>query len=700
MYYTVEKEIRRVQQDVRVQKKLCVLEQQEETNDFMKNNFENVKALEENKDLDMKAVEVRAELDEASGTEVCNICDLKFLRATSLNRHMRVHLTKTDEIVTDEFFESATMENALTTGYPMFFNDQKKKGEVESALTKLVKTVPFQSIHIKPITYQLNPVMKGYDMRRFQCEVCPCSFEEALVLKRHLNIHYLIEAREAPSNCQYCKKHFRKEKNLKTHIKEIHEGKRRKFPCDVCTKVFPRKKSMKRHRYSVHKNYSPDLDLDLNRTDDCTYCKKHFRNQKNLKAHIKEIHEGKRRKLPCGVCTKVFPRKSSMERHMNSVHQNYSPDLDLDLNRTNDDDNKVKENYDSEDLDLKQTTDKINKENEIHSMVATEDDIINKLIEEVDDRKQGNKPKLRHILPKIRMDQYIQCSQCQRWFPSKEDLSNHIEENHMTSTPIEEIYQYKCSDENCLNIKFQNKDSLLLHIQQKHVQLYETYKALLFLKHEYQDTPTKELAKENVNEAKVGSDNLDCAHCHKKFDTWESLSQHITGGTLPSLLLCDASNCESSFMMKCELERHQLEECGLIEREMEGLDTEISQKLWETFGDIASAEIKEVKVENQALDRIGQYMSGYDRIFPSIVSEDMFNEIVPKLFGIPKPYVKSAKMHFACENCPKTFTGKFHLARHNLSRHSGIRISCDDCGKTFTRKDKLNEHKRVVHLTL
>ena len=56
------------------------------------------------------------------------------------------------------------------------------------------------------------------------------------------------------------------------------------------------------------------------------------------------------------------------------------------------------------------------------------------------------------------------------------------------------------------------------------------------------------------------------------------------------------------------------------------------------------------------------------------------------------------KETFDCENCSKTFKNKHHFSRHNLSVHSGIRISCDDFGKTFTRQDKLSEHKRVLHL--
>merc|ERR1712080_6312 len=53
-----------------------------------------------------------------------------------------------------------------------------------------------------------------------------------------------------------------------------------------------------------------------------------------------------------------------------------------------------------------------------------------------------------------------------------------------------------------------------------------------------------------------------------------------------------------------------------------------------------------------------------------------------------------------CPECPKSFTSKAKLARHDTRVHKdGAHNTwqCGKCSKTFTRRKSLNHHNKVVH---
>lgn len=59
---------------------------------------------------------------------------------------------------------------------------------------------------------------------------------------------------------------------------------------------------------------------------------------------------------------------------------------------------------------------------------------------------------------------------------------------------------------------------------------------------------------------------------------------------------------------------------------------------------------------------------------------------------------KSVPRPFTCQECPKAFTTKYYLDRHNKSVHLGELHKCDRCEKGFLSKPYLDRHYKAVHL--
>ena len=110
-------------------------------------------------------------------------------------------------------------------------------------------------------------------------------------------------------NCDSCGKIFRKCKNLKIHVKTIHQG--IKQSCQVCTKEFCNKEDLKTHMKRVHEG-----DQNYNK---CPTCRKPFSRPGNLHTHIKSVHE-KRKDQKCDYCIFYSSRKDALKKHIETVN--------------------------------------------------------------------------------------------------------------------------------------------------------------------------------------------------------------------------------------------------------------------------------------------------------------------------------------------------------------------------------------------
>ena len=92
------------------------------------------------------------------------------------------------------------------------------------------------------------------------------------------------------SSCNECGKSFANKYTLKTHVDEVHLGKRehkgiRDHQCNECNKAYYRKSHLKVHIKYVHRDI---------RDYKCDECSKAFHKKSDLNRHIKTVHRGKK----------------------------------------------------------------------------------------------------------------------------------------------------------------------------------------------------------------------------------------------------------------------------------------------------------------------------------------------------------------------------------------------------------------------
>ena len=109
--------------------------------------------------------------------------------------------------------------------------------------------------------------------------------------------------------CEFCSKNFVALRNLKIHIRIIHEG-RKDHKCGICGKEFGQLAHLKSHMKTVHEGVKDHK---------CHICGKEFGHLKNLKRHIKSVHEGQK-DLKCETCRKEFRQSAHLKSHIKTVH--------------------------------------------------------------------------------------------------------------------------------------------------------------------------------------------------------------------------------------------------------------------------------------------------------------------------------------------------------------------------------------------
>ena len=117
---------------------------------------------------------------------------------------------------------------------------------------------------------------------------------------------------------------------LKTHIKNIHEGK--KFKCNQCEYRANKKGNLLKHISEVH---GVDRYILRNNTENeplqcisliirypCSKCDYKATQKANLQRHIDSVHEGIR--YNCEFCSYTATRKDHLSRHVKQSHSNLS----------------------------------------------------------------------------------------------------------------------------------------------------------------------------------------------------------------------------------------------------------------------------------------------------------------------------------------------------------------------------------------
>ena len=117
--------------------------------------------------------------------------------------------------------------------------------------------------------------------------------------------------------CKFCKKYFARGRNLKQHIKTVHEfrdcteTKEGMFKCDSCEKCFAGSINLKHHIKAVHDEIFS-----------CQFSQCIFTSSKkeDISVHTDSKHAGEEPPNQCHMCNRTFSQKPSLKRHTRNIH--------------------------------------------------------------------------------------------------------------------------------------------------------------------------------------------------------------------------------------------------------------------------------------------------------------------------------------------------------------------------------------------
>ena len=148
---------------------------------------------------------------------------------------------------------------------------------------------------------------------KLMCQLCRKSFKTESYMKSHLLTH----TGEKPYKCSDCGKQFRYNDSLKAHMRD-HTGDKFKCQYKTCDKEFNRLRDLKDHE-NVHQGDKNVIEF----TFACSICDAKFLRKKQLSNHM-ETHRCTVE--PCGVCGKVLKNLACLRSHMrnHTTLKNYS----------------------------------------------------------------------------------------------------------------------------------------------------------------------------------------------------------------------------------------------------------------------------------------------------------------------------------------------------------------------------------------
>ena len=249
----------------------------------------------------------------------CEFCDKEFLQHCELKIHLYIH---------NDYIGIKDVK------YDICNNIFKGKNSLK---------IHKETAHSKVSTRKVKK------KKKFKCCICPQSFSEELLLKRHFEIMHLDQNMDENEKhnkngfeCETCGKTFAQKRNLKRHINIVHE-RSKIYSCDVCGKDFGYLQTLQRHDILRHGGLS-FKNMKCKYKYKCDSCPLAFSEEALLKSHIDIAHEPINKKnsemqknlnckmeksqntsksINCEICGETFSNNEILNSHINQIHQDF-----------------------------------------------------------------------------------------------------------------------------------------------------------------------------------------------------------------------------------------------------------------------------------------------------------------------------------------------------------------------------------------
>jgi len=227
----------------------------------------------------------------------CNICDVDFVFARTLERHIIDHGTG----ITGSAYKCQLCSEQFETVIAL----ESHVLEVHSIAGPKYQCTECNRLF--KIESQLKQHMRVHTANAITCTVCGMKFVFQSELKYHMVKHTGSSGQTAEKfGCSVCGKHFANKCLLESH-ERIHSG-AKPFVCSVCGKAFRHCTTLYQHR-RIHSGAKPFV---------CSVCGKAFRQCTHLHQH-RRTHT-KARPYCCSFCSKTYRNRIDLRLHCTRVH--------------------------------------------------------------------------------------------------------------------------------------------------------------------------------------------------------------------------------------------------------------------------------------------------------------------------------------------------------------------------------------------
>ena len=247
------------------------------------------------------------------GTAIVNNKD-DLANITNSGKNLGIDLTNLEIHTVDENIHAISDDEKGEKGNEDSINPDTVT-ELEPEDTHLLSDIEnIIKVQIEEKSSENNCEENPLTQKNYKCEKC----EESFSYLKRFNDHLLKGMCDSKItiSCKHCNVKFKREKNFRRHIKNIHD--RPQFKCSQCEEIFKTETRVDKHIRTTH---MPNM---------CKFCKKELKNANSCRSHVficrvrreaaglsfAKYKTEEEFVKECDLCKKVFHSKGGLRKHM------------------------------------------------------------------------------------------------------------------------------------------------------------------------------------------------------------------------------------------------------------------------------------------------------------------------------------------------------------------------------------------------